>query len=105
MATQEIELKFLCQPADLDVILAALAGTEVRTRHLEATYFDTPEMDLARAHASLRLREGEGCRLQTLKRGAGLVREEVETPALPEGSDLLPPAQTDAPATPPKAEN
>jgi preprotein translocase subunit SecG len=29
----------------------------------------------------------------------------VETPALPEGSDLLPPAQTDAPATPPKAEN
>ena len=29
----------------------------------------------------------------------------VETPALPEGSDLLPPVQSDAPATPPKAEN
>lgn len=29
----------------------------------------------------------------------------AETPALPTGTDLLPPAAADAPATPPKAEN
>lgn len=92
MATREIELKFLCQPADLETVLAASSGTVIRTKPLRATYFDTPELALTKAQASLRLREGEGCRLQTLKRGTGLVREEVETPAPADGLDLELPA-------------
>ena len=82
-ADREIELKFACGPEDLAAVLAAAptgepAGDE--TRELISVYFDTPDLVLQKAGASLRVREHEGRRTQTLKRGRGLVREEHEEP-------------------------
>ncbi|HEY8573634.1 CYTH domain-containing protein [Phenylobacterium sp.] len=78
--SREIELKFLCAPADMAVVLAAAPAGEDETRHLTSVYFDTPDGALARAGASLRIREWDGCRVQTLKRGKGVSREEHEAP-------------------------
>ncbi|HLZ76306.1 CHAD domain-containing protein [Phenylobacterium sp.] len=81
---REIELKFACGPEDLAAVLAAapkasLAGDD-ETRELISVYFDTPDLVLQKAGASLRVREHKGKRIQTLKRGQGLVREEHEAP-------------------------
>ena len=106
---QEFELKFACGPEDLALVLAAApkarAAGDDETRELISVYFDTPDLILQKAGASLRVREHKGQRIQTLKRGMGPVREEHETaieglapdPALeplpamlPRGADLRP---------------
>ncbi|HEY3889190.1 MAG TPA: CHAD domain-containing protein [Caulobacteraceae bacterium] len=106
---QEIELKFACAPEDLAAVLAAAPSGDHdgadETRELISVYFDTPDLALQKAGASLRVREHKGRRVQTLKRGQGLVREEHEAPIeglapdpgldplpklLPQGADLKP---------------
>jgi inorganic triphosphatase YgiF len=79
-ADREIELKFACGPEDLAAVLAFAPAGDDETRELISVYFDTPDLALQKAGASLRVREHEGRRVQTLKRGQGLVREEHETP-------------------------
>ena len=78
--SQEIELKFLCAPDDLGRVLAAAPEGVDDCRELISVYFDTPDLALQRAGASLRVRESGGQRVQTLKRGKGLSREEHEQP-------------------------
>jgi len=85
--SHEIELKFLCAPADLAAVLAAAPAGDDDTRELISVYFDTPDLDLQKAGASLRVRESKGRRVQTLKRGAGLAREEHEAPVEGERPD------------------
>ncbi|THD62155.1 CYTH and CHAD domain-containing protein [Phenylobacterium sp.] len=102
---QEIELKFACRPEDLAAVLAAAPAGDDETRELISVYFDTPDLVLQRAGASLRVREYKGRRVQTVKRGRGMVREEHEAPIeglapdpaleplpslLPRGADLRP---------------
>jgi len=82
----EIELKFLCEPADLAAVLAAAPEGETQVRDLVSTYFDTPQGDLRGQRISLRIRAGGGKRVQTLKRGDGFAREEHE--AALEGAEL-----------------
>jgi triphosphatase len=75
---QEIELKFLCEPRDLAKLMAAAPAGEDQTRDLISVYFDTPDNALQKKGVSLRIRHGKGRRVQTLKRGEGLTREEHE---------------------------
>jgi triphosphatase len=104
-ADREIELKFACGPEDLAAVLASAPAGADETRELISVYFDTPDLVLQKAGASLRVREHKGLRVQTLKRGQGLVREEHEAPIeglapdpalaplpsmLPEGATLRP---------------
>lgn len=77
---REVELKFLCAPEDLAAVLAAAPAGDDESRELISVYFDTAAHDLQKAGASLRVRESKGRRVQTLKRGEGLSREEYETP-------------------------
>ena len=79
-AAQEVELKFLCAPEDLGAILAAAPAGDEESRELISVYFDTADLKLQKAGVSLRVRESEGRRVQTLKRGYGLFREEHEAP-------------------------
>jgi triphosphatase len=79
-ADREIELKFACGAEHLAAVLAAAPAGDDETRELISVYFDTADMVLQRAGASLRVREHKGQRIQTLKRGQGLVREEHEAP-------------------------
>lgn len=74
----EIELKFLCEPADLAAVLASAPEGETAEKMLVSTYYDTPQGDLRRARISLRIREGGDKTVQTLKRGDGFAREEHE---------------------------
>lgn len=83
----EIELKFLCAPEDLARVLAAAPDGDEDCRELVSVYFDTPEGDLQKAGASLRVRESKGQRVQTLKRGDGLAREEYEAPIAGDAPD------------------
>lgn len=95
---REIELKFLCAPADLGAVLAAAPAGDDECRELISVYFDTVDGDLQKAGASLRVRESNGKRVQTLKRGQGMSREEYEEdieglapdPSLGPLPDLLP---------------
>lgn len=104
-ADREIELKFACGPEDLAAVLAAAPAGDDETRELISVYFDTPDLVLQKAGASLRVREHKGQRIQTVKRGHGLVREEHEAPIeglapdpaleplpslLPQGANLRP---------------
>lgn len=91
----EIELKFLCEPADLGVVLEAAPAGETHEKTLVSTYYDTPQGDLRKARISLRIREGGGKRVQTLKRGDGFARQEHEQP-VGDGLDLTAPALKDA---------
>jgi triphosphatase len=77
---REIELKFHCAPQDLPAVLAAAPAGDDEVRELISVYFDTPDRALERAGVSLRVRESGGQRIQTLKRGQGLAREEHEQP-------------------------
>lgn len=90
----EIELKFLCVPADLDAILAAAPPGEDAVRELNAVYFDTPEGALDAQAASFRVRQEGERRVQTLKKGKGLAREEheIELSEAEPGPDLSMPA-------------
>jgi triphosphatase len=92
----EIELKFLCEPADLAAVLAAAPPGETYEKALVSTYYDTPQGDLRKARISLRIREGGGKRVQTLKRGDGFAREEHEQPISGDSLDLGFPALKDA---------
>ncbi len=58
--------------------------------HLDATYYDTPELRLARARVTLRRRSGGHDAGWHLKRPAGGERSELQVPASPE--QLMPPA-------------
>lgn len=80
--SQEIELKFLCAPGDLGAVLAAAPAGDDDLRELISVYFDTPDLKLQKAGVSLRVRESKGRRVQTLKRGDGLAREEHEVEVL-----------------------
>jgi inorganic triphosphatase YgiF len=85
---EEIELKFQCAPEDLGRVLAAAPeGDDDDTRELISVYFDTPGLDLQKAGASLRVRESQGQRVQTVKRGDGLAREEYEAPIAGDAPD------------------
>src|SRR5436309_1356432 len=74
-ADQEVELKFVCAPDALGAILAAAPAGDEREAELISVYFDTPDQALRKAGVSLRVRESEGRRVQTLKRGEGMARE------------------------------
>lgn len=78
--SREIELKFLCAPADLGAVLAAAPAGDDDIRELISVYFDTPDLRLQKAGVSLRVRESKGRRVLTMKRGDGLSREEYEAP-------------------------
>lgn len=84
---EEIELKFLCAPEDLGRVLAAAPDGDEDTRELISVYFDTPDLMLQKAGASLRVRESRGLRVQTLKRGDGLARQEYECPIAGDAPD------------------
>ena len=73
-ADREVELKFLCTPADLGAVLAAAPAGDDESRELISVYFDTPDLALQKAGVSLRVRESKGKRVQTVKRGEGLSR-------------------------------
>lgn len=109
--TVEIELKLALPPAQVARLkrhaLLAEAGRPLR-RQLVSVYFDTPELDLMRAQAALRVRRvGRGW-VQTVKIGGGSAgglhqRPEWETPTAggapeperfdaPAAKDLLTPA-------------
>jgi triphosphatase len=77
-STREVELKFACGPEDLAAVLAAAPPGDDADAELISVYFDTPDLALQKAGASLRVRESKGLRVQTLKRGEGLAREEHE---------------------------
>lgn len=87
-AAREVELKFLCAPEDLERALAAAPSGPDKTRRLVSTYFDTAKGDLRKAGVSLRVREADGERTQTVKRGGGLEREEHEAPVEADAPDL-----------------
>lgn len=96
-AEDEIELKFLCEPADLAAVLAAAPPGETQEKSLTSTYYDTPQGDLRQARISLRIREGgDGGKVQTLKRGDGFAREEHERVLKGDGLDLDLPALKEA---------
>lgn len=77
--SHEIELKFLCAPGDMAAVLAAAPAGDDESRELTSTYFDTPDLKLQKAGVSLRVRQSDGGRrVQTLKRGEGMTREEHE---------------------------
>jgi inorganic triphosphatase YgiF len=84
---EEVELKFQCAPDDLSRILAAAPAGDDASRELISVYFDTPGCDLQKAGASLRVRESQGQRVQTLKRGDGLARQEYEAPIASDAPD------------------
>ena len=84
---REIELKFLCAPEDLGAVLAAAPAGDDESRELISVYFDTAGRDLQKAGVSLRGRESRGRRVQTLKRGEGLSREDYEAPVEGETPD------------------
>lgn len=102
--SREIELKFLCAPGDLGAVLAAAPDGDDESRELISVYFDTPDLALQKKGVSLRVRESKGRRVQTLKRGDGLSREEHEEPIAGDVPDpdlgpireLLPGAQANA---------
>lgn len=87
-ASQEIELKFLCDPADVDALLGAAPAGEDKVKELLSAYFDTPDEQLGKAGVSLRVRRSGDSRVQTYKRGAGLAREEHEAPVAGDEPDL-----------------
>lgn len=73
---RETELKFLCEASDLEAVLAAAPQGEDARKTLVSTYYDTDGRDLWREGLSVRVRlDGRGYTL-TVKRGAGLSREE-----------------------------
>lgn len=78
MANREIELKFAVRAEDLDAVLAAAPAGEDETLRLRSVYFDTADGALAAAGISLRVREDGARKVQTMKRGKGVSREERE---------------------------
>ena len=69
--------------------LSDLEGVELPSRDFVSTYFDTPDLTLARNGLTLRHRAEEGSRLWQLKIPSGAARLEIEAP----GSPAQPPAE------------
>lgn len=97
-AHQEVELKFELKPGKA-VARRLREQLEARfgpgsTNQLTSTYFDTPDLALRKAAVSLRLREGDGRRLQTIKarsadaRSTLFARDEWEVEIAGEAPDL-----------------
>jgi inorganic triphosphatase YgiF len=97
-AQREVELKLALNPGDVARIqehpaLRRAAAGPAQIQHLRSVYFDTADLDLARAGMSLRLRSGGPQQIQTLKWGeresGGLYqRGELETAVDGERPDL-----------------
>ena len=73
---EEIELKLLATPAELERIarhpvIRSLKIGRGRSQHLNGTYFDTPELALRDKRMALRVRQEGGVKVQTLKVPAG----------------------------------
>ncbi len=84
--TREHELKLI---ASDDFRLSDLQGVELPSRDFVSTYFDTPDLSLARYGITLRHRAEEGSRLWQLKIPSGAARIEIEVP----GSPAHPPSE------------
>jgi len=99
---REIELKLLVAPADLHRIMdlppvAVCATGEVRKVRQQTSYYDTPDLDLARRGLALRVRRQDGRRIQAVKTmssgsvgdaAAVAVRREWEWEITGDGPDL-----------------
>ena len=73
---REYELKFAIAAADVSSLLAhpVVEGASHRVSKLAATYFDTPGGHLRRRGLSLRIRDADGAKTQTLKQtGASFI--------------------------------
>jgi triphosphatase len=100
---EEIELKLRVQAADLPRLRALLTrlagGARPRRARLSSLYFDTPELDLLRAGAALRVRRVGRRWVQTLKGGGavhgGLHRRQEQEGPVP--GPLPDPSRLDAP--------
>jgi inorganic triphosphatase YgiF len=94
----EAELKLLIDPSAAEALrrhplLQQGASGKPALQQLVSTYFDTPDFFLKRQRVSLRVRQADGARIQTLKGpariSAGLhVRDEWETTLQDERPDL-----------------
>ncbi len=78
--TREHELKLTASDG---FRLSDLAGVELPSRDFVSTYFDTPDLVLARNRITLRHRAEEGSRLWQLKIPSGAARIEIELPGPP----------------------
>lgn len=87
MGTLEREIKMIAPPGfhlpDLNGMAEGITATKLENQELKATYYDTPDLRLARWGVSLRYRTGEGAPRWTLKlpsdlAGPGLARTEFE---------------------------
>jgi len=69
---REVELKLALDPADLPRLKRhpLLKGAKPSTTRLEATYFDTPDLRLAKHDLTLRVRRARGRHVQTVKSGS-----------------------------------
>ncbi|HZN15028.1 MAG TPA: CYTH and CHAD domain-containing protein [Acidimicrobiales bacterium] len=99
----EREMKLLAPPGfhlpDLNGVIEGMVAVGEPDQELKATYYDTPDLRLARWGASLRFRTGEGAPRWTLKlpsdaSGPGLARTELEfegrpSPIPPEAARLV----------------
>lgn len=90
MDGKEVELKLALTPEGLERLkrqkrIRAMSSGRPSARRLSSTYYDTPDLDLARAGITVRLRQAGDRRLQTVKtagtRTSGLfARREWEAP-------------------------
>ncbi|MEQ8282352.1 MAG: CYTH and CHAD domain-containing protein [Parvibaculum sp.] len=101
MSDREIELKLVCEPAELERVRRAPALMRLKSgrgsgKHLHSIYFDTDDLALGGHGLALRLRQSGGACLQTLKTDTGfsggetgaLARDTGEYEArLPRGAD------------------
>jgi inorganic triphosphatase YgiF len=90
----ETEIKLRAPPDAIEALERhpALVGAAAEERREVTTYFDTPKLDLARRHRSLRIRQSGGRRIQTAKAahgdGVAAQRSEWERPIEADTPDL-----------------
>lgn len=95
-ARAEIELKFLVPAATKAALVAELAGRGTPRRVvLVASYFDTPDLRLARAGLAWRLRREGGCWVQALKAARPGAMERFEHEVVRPDATLDPAAHAD----------
>ncbi len=96
----ETEIKLRAAPGAIEALERhpVLAGTAAEEHHQVTTYFDTPRLDLARRHCSLRIRRSGERRVQTAKSapavGVAAQRGEWERPIETDRPDLSPLTET-----------
>ena len=78
--THEHELKLTASDG---FHLSDLEGVQLPSRDFVSSYFDTPDLSLARNRITLRHRAEEGSRLWQLKIPSGAARIEIEVPGPP----------------------